>query len=205
MSWYADLGTATMVATGDHVRAIGWLASDRIYPRGDVPAEDLAQLRQFVRLASASAEALDFPAFAGFHTCELCGEVNDGRNFGVPAGGLLYVAPGMVAHYVAHHGYSPPAEFLTALADSPLPDTSEYRSLAEPFARLHRAEWDRRLQRQIDHAGRWALERGGTDEAVWQAVRTFCGMWTNEMFERVRGAMQAAEPGIAPARSEPNQ
>ena len=105
-----------------------------------------------------------------------------------------------MAHYVRVHRYRPPAEFVAAGMASPLPDTTEYRPLAEPFARLHRAEWDRAFQRQIDHAGRWARERGGTDTAVWEAVRTFCGMWTPEMFERVRAAMQDAEPGAAADR-----
>jgi hypothetical protein len=205
MSWYQDLDAYTMVASGDHVRAIGWLTCGQPFQQGEVPPTFLARLDQFVRLAGRSAEALSFPAFGGFHECELCDRSADPRAFGpcgygnlvVPDGPVLYVAPELVAHYVRVHHYQPPAEFVAAVIASPLPDTPEYRALAEPFARLHRAEWERAFQRQIDHAGKWALERGGTDEAVWEAVRTFCGSWTAEMFERVRTAMRTGEPAAS--------
>jgi hypothetical protein len=206
MSWYADLDTRTMVASGDHVRAIGWLDSDQPFAQGEVPPEFLGRLDEFVRQAGLSASALSFPAFCGVHECELCDRPADPRafgpcgagNFGVPQGEVLYVAPELVGHYVRVHSYRPPAEFVAAVMASPLPDTHEYQTLAESFGRLHRAEWDRAFQRQIDHAGRVARERGGTDEAIWEAVRTYCGMWTLEMFERVRAAMPAAEPVAAP-------
>ena len=144
MSWYPDLSTQTMVAAGVHVRAVGWLSSDYPFPRGDVPAEFVARLRDFVRLADDSAEALNFPGFRGLHSCELCGSVRDRRNFGVPAGELLYVAPGMVAHYVEQHGYCPPAEFVAAVLVSPLPGTAEYQAAVAEFGRLHKEWWEAR-------------------------------------------------------------
>jgi hypothetical protein len=204
MSWFQDLDTHTMVASGNHVRAIGWLASDQPFPQGEVSPGFLARLEAHVRLAGRSAEALSFPAFGGFHECELCDRPGDPGSFGpcgtgnlgVPDGSMLYVAPELVAHYVRVHRYQPPAEFVAALMAAPLPDTPEYGALAEPFARLHRAEWERAFQRRIEHAGRRAQERGGTDEAVWEAVQSFCP-WTAEMFERVRTAMQEAEQNAA--------
>jgi hypothetical protein len=200
MSWYQDLDTRTMVASGDHVRAIGWLAAHQPFQQGVVPPGFLARLDEFVRLAGRSAEALSFPAFGGLHECDLCSRPTDPHtlgpcgcgNLGIPDGQALFVAPELVAHYVRVHSYQPPAQFMAAVMAAPLPDTPEYRALAEPFARLHRAEWERAFQRQIDHAGRWAREHGGTEEAIWEAVRTFCGMWTPEMFERVRTAMRSA-------------
>jgi hypothetical protein len=152
MSWYQDLDKHTLVATGDHVRAVGWLSSDHPFTRGNVPAEFSARLREFVRLAGDSADALYFPVFAGFHTCELCDEFHDNRNFGVPAGEPLYVAPGMVAHYVERHGYCPPPEFITAVMASPLPGTSEYQAVAE-FRRRHQEWWQALLKRQQAQAG----------------------------------------------------
>jgi hypothetical protein len=148
MSWYQDLDTHTMVATGDHVCAVGWLSSDHPFTRGNVPAEVSARLREFVRLAADSACALYFPAFGGFHTCELCDEFHDSRNFGVPAGDLLYVAPGMVAHYVERHGYSPPAEFVNAVMASPLPGTPEYQAAVAEFRRRHQEWWEGFFKRQ---------------------------------------------------------
>ncbi len=143
MSWYQDLDTHTMVASGDHVRAIGWLAGDQPFQQGDVPPGFLARLDEFVRLVGRSAEALSFPAFGGLHECELCDRPADPHalgpcgcgNLGVPDGLALFVAPELVAHYVRVHSYQPPAQFLAALMAAPLPDTPEYRAMAEPFAR----------------------------------------------------------------------
>ena len=67
MSWYPDMGCETMAARGDHVRAVGWLSSNHPFPKGPVPPEFLARLREFVRLPNHSAKALSFPAFAGLH------------------------------------------------------------------------------------------------------------------------------------------
>jgi hypothetical protein len=166
MSWYRDLDTQTMVATGDHVRAIGWLSSTHYYTHGEVSAEFLARLRDFVRRAGESAEALYFPAFGGFHTCELCEEVHDGRDFGVPAGDLLYVAPGMVAHYVAHHGYQPPAEFVAAVMDAPLPGTDKYRAAVREFGRRHVEWWQALLDRQRIAAEPARAQDCGGDNAI---------------------------------------
>jgi hypothetical protein len=204
MSWYPDLSTQTMVASGDHVRAIGWLSSDQPFPQGEVSAEFMSKLDEFVRLAPRSSEALSFPAFGGWHECEFCERPSDPRalgprgygNFGVPDGGVLYIAPELVAHYVRVHGYQPPAEFVGAVMASPLPDTPEYGVLVEPFARLRQAEWDRFFQRQIDYAGKWAFEHGGTEEAIREAVNMYC--WyprTESQFERVKKAMRDAEAG----------
>ncbi len=211
MSWYPDLSSQTMVASGDHVRAVGWLSSDQPFQQGEISSEFMSKLDEFVRLAGRSADALSFPAFGGWHECEFCEPPADPRalgprgygNFGVPDGDVLYVAPELVAHYVRVHSYQPPAEFVTAIMNSPLPDTPEYRLLAEPFARLRQAEWDRFFQRQIDYAGKWALENGGTDEAVWKAVRMYC--WnpqTESDFERVKKAMRAAEAGQTPSNGD---
>src|SRR5262245_14594239 len=103
MTWYPDLSNRTMVAGGNHIRAIGWLSSNYPYVQGDVSKEFLARLWEFVSKSFRCAEALNFPAFGGLHNCEFCEQYDDGRDFGVPAGQILYVAPGMAAHYVERH------------------------------------------------------------------------------------------------------
>jgi hypothetical protein len=137
MSFFPDMGGETMIAAGDHVRAIGWLHPDHEYPRGVVPAECVARLREFVRLAGHCAEALYLPLCMGFHTCEFCQQAHGIRNLGVPAGDVLFVAPEMVAHYVEQHGYAPPPEFVAAVMESPLPGTSEYQDAVERFRQIH--------------------------------------------------------------------
>jgi hypothetical protein len=141
MSWYPDLSNRTMVAVGDHVRAVGWLSAQQPFAKGEVPIEFISRLHEFVRLSGASGEALYFPASGGVHTCEICEHYRDSRDFGVPSGPILYVAPGMITHYVERHEYCPPDEFVRAVLESPFPDTPEYRVAAKPFYDMHERWW----------------------------------------------------------------
>ena len=133
MSWFPDLGTVSMMESGEHVRAIGWLSTAQPVPVGDVPTEFLDRLQAFATRWGDSIRALRWPAAAGKHECELCGQCWAAGNFGVPHGGLLFVAPEMVDHYVEVHRYRPPDQFITAVMESPLPGTDEYRAAVAPF------------------------------------------------------------------------
>src|SRR5438034_4020922 len=137
MSWFPDMGTVTMIDAGDHVRAVGWLSATHPFAEGDVPAELLAGLKEFANRWGDSTEALGWGCYMGPHCCELCDRFMACGNFGVPSGGLLFVAPDMLHHYVEAHRYRPPDEFIAALMQSPLPGTDEYRAAVEPFRRLH--------------------------------------------------------------------
>jgi len=143
VSWYQDLGTQSMMAEGAYVRAVGWLSIRYPFPTGSVPPEFLRRLFKFVDRSRESEKVLGWPqlSMAGHHVCELCPETSEGyfigyRNFGVPSGGLLYVAPELIKHYVVDHAYRPPAEFIAALMVCPIPGTKEYRRLASPFVDL---------------------------------------------------------------------
>jgi hypothetical protein len=137
MTWFPDMARESMVAAGDHVRAVGWLGAKQPYTQGPVPPDFVARLREFARLSGVSAEVLHFGYFRGFHTCEFCGRNRNSYNFGVPAGDVLFVAPAMIGHYVERHGYAPPAEFIAAVAASPLPGTPEYHAACAAFRELH--------------------------------------------------------------------
>ena len=154
MTWFPDLDTRTLITAGPQIRAIGWLASGKPFTQGEVSEEFLRRLDEFVGLADVSARSLSWGAFGGFHECEFCdrpaepvtrnrpslnGEIIGAREFGVPAGPLLYVAPELVTHYIRIHHYQPPAEFVTAVLASPLPGTPEYDALTAPFARRRRS------------------------------------------------------------------
>jgi hypothetical protein len=143
MSFFPDMGCDSLVISGEHVRAIGWLHPDHPYTKGKAAPEFLSRLKEFRARSSHSAEALYFGAFGGFHTCEFCGRAHGIGNFGVPSGDLLFVAPEMVVHYIEEHHYSPPAEFVEAVLRSPLPDTEEYQVLTEPFWHKHREAIER--------------------------------------------------------------
>lgn len=142
MSYFPDMGRRTLVAWGDHVRAIGWLHSDHPYTKGEVSAEFLARLKEFAARSGTSAEALYFAMYCGFHTCEFCGRARGIGNFGVPSGDLLFVAPEMIVHYAEHHGYRPLDEFVHAVMRSPLPDEEEYQLISQPFWRKNKKNID---------------------------------------------------------------
>ncbi len=152
MSFFPDMGRKSLVAWGDHIRAIGWLHPDHTYTIGEVPAQFLARLKEFAARSSDSSEALHFGAFGGFHTGEFCGQAHGIGNFGVPSGDLLFVAPEMVVHYIEQHGYRPPDEFVAAVLRSPLPNTEEYQLITEPFWHLHRAIITQMIQAEADGA-----------------------------------------------------
>lgn len=146
MSFFADMGSQSMVASGDHIRAIGWLHPAHPYTKGEVPREFLARLKEFTAPSGASAEASYFGAFVGVHACEFCGQALGVRNFGVPSGDLLFAAPEMIVHYIEVHDYSPPREFVEAVLRSPLPDSEEYQLITEPFWHKHRQAIQRMLR-----------------------------------------------------------
>jgi len=126
MTYHPDMSNFTMVASGDYVRAVGWLHPEHPYPRGHACWKFRWRLRRFVRRADESTEELGWGSFRGSHTCEFCGRGSGYRNFGVPAGGILFVAPEMILHYVRWHRYLLPVEFIEAVLSGPLPGTAEY-------------------------------------------------------------------------------
>src|SRR4051812_16575626 len=134
MAHFADLDTATQIATGPHVRAVGWLSAEHSYPEGSVSESFIARLRTLCAGWNDSVRALRWPVAAGPHTCELCKEFRTSGNLGIPADGVLFVAPEMVAHYVEKHEYLPPREFIQAVLMTPAPGTVEYAQAVKPFA-----------------------------------------------------------------------
>ena len=136
VTFYPDMGNKSMIAQGDHVRAVGWLHPDHAFPQGDVPAEFLRRLREFARLWSDSTNFFGWAVFRGFHICEFCRNSYGYGNFGVPAGEVLFVAPELIVHYVEEHHYAPPDVFIRAVLSSPLPGTREYEFAVWGFRHL---------------------------------------------------------------------
>jgi hypothetical protein len=193
--WISDMGSVSIVAKGDHVRAVGWLALGKPFPQGRVSPDFATRLREFARLANHSSDALSFPAFGGFHTCEFCQKANDSRNLGVPYGDVLFVAPAMIAHYVEVHSYRPPQEFMSAVAAAPLPNTEEFKILAAPFRQIQEAHHKKDLQERFEIAARRALALGGTDEAFHEVAELMFGNGAPEVCDRIRQAVPPA-PGL---------
>lgn len=127
MSYHADLTTETDVASGAHVRAIGWLAKPHEFKKGSSSFAFIERLGQFVAQADRAGQVLGFPVFMGAHQCEFCGRASGIGNIAVVGESLVFVAPELVLHYVTAHEYLPPAEFVDAVLLSPLPESSEFR------------------------------------------------------------------------------
>lgn len=132
-----DLSRHAYLASGDRVRAIGWLEGGHPFTRGAVPAEFLDRLKAHV--SSAHQEVI----YMGVHTCTLCktGDRRAGRvNLLIPTAEFLYVAPELIVHYVDAHEYRPPAEFVTAVLNCPDQASAEFLELLRPLADCWRSD-----------------------------------------------------------------
>jgi hypothetical protein len=116
VTYRQDLSTRVLVWRGERVRAIGWLEGNHSYRRGAVPASFVDRLKQHVRSAYQPVKIW------GWHDCTLCprdGAARGASNVMIPTPELLYIAPGMVVHYIEDHDYHPPEEFIEAVLACP--------------------------------------------------------------------------------------
>ncbi len=107
----------------DNLLAVGWLSRASEFLQGEVsPAF-------FQKLSALCSEPWQPVVSAGFHVCELC-QFQGPRfsaNVFVPFGGLIYVAPVAITHYIASHWYKPPAVFIDAVMECPPMNTMAYK------------------------------------------------------------------------------
>jgi hypothetical protein len=109
---------------------VGWLDDLHSFPTGELDTV----IREKIRALCNSPEIL----YAGFHTCAFCPEPGNPeekyqvfrlRQSGLGSGDILlrnsdgscFVAPNLLIHYVEVHGYLPPAPFLDAGVNYPVP------------------------------------------------------------------------------------
>ena len=137
--YFADLtpyeyGRATI---RPDVANVGWLSCEHDFPKGDVPAGFVERL----------ARCIDTPVnrFRGIHLCEFCprppvklspgglemldpppGTAGNGEIRVRGKGGLTYVAPVMIHHYIVRHGYPPPAELIEAIEQAETTDSVRF-------------------------------------------------------------------------------
>jgi hypothetical protein len=124
MTVYDDLTALPADGTGVTMLAIGWLGKGSSYSRGVFP-------QVFIEKLLALAENPQ-KLTRGLHYCEFCdmespielksSVFSQGRawigngEIHVSAGpGRLFVMPTLAIHYISHHQYLPPLEFLRAL------------------------------------------------------------------------------------------
>jgi hypothetical protein len=88
--------------------AIGWLG-DFVPQSGQVSEVEMRVLRHF-RSHYTFCDGL-----MGLHTCEICHQAELHNEFWVGYGGVRYVLPVGIFHYIEAHDYCPPKEFLAVL------------------------------------------------------------------------------------------
>ena len=126
--YYPDLSPCTYSHVDPGHIAVGWLDSTHPFPRGPVPA---GLVERLVELSLQPAIQ-----HRGLHDCEFC-PPGQGRQvfvrsassqelrlgsaiLQVPSpGGRVYAVPTLISHYIAAHGYQPPAEFIATVLRSP--------------------------------------------------------------------------------------
>jgi hypothetical protein len=117
MSYFADLTPHTYTSTkGLTVLNVGWLDSAHPFTTG----ETSANFHQLLQMLCESPVQLH----RGFHDCQFCpkklrslkaAKIGNGQIRVIGDGGIWYVAPTMVYHYVTAHSYKPPDAFIDAV------------------------------------------------------------------------------------------
>ena len=107
------------------VKTVGWLSAEHEYSMGEVSTELQEKLWMCVKQRTERFD-LHVNVVRGVHPCNLCGEeircsdrttVLGMSEVWIPTENKWFAAPSLVAHYIAHHAYQPPQEFLYALKD----------------------------------------------------------------------------------------
>ena len=131
--YYPDLGTETMIVSGPHIRAIGWLEKGYRFSVAQPSDEFRQRLADLATDWSRSSKACGWPVSAGSHLCSLCGEVRGAGELAIPGERVLYVAPQLIAHYLEAHGYCPPHEFIEAVLRCPSFPSADYAEAIRSF------------------------------------------------------------------------
>jgi hypothetical protein len=140
--YFPDLSPCQYIRQGEDPPPlnIGWLDQWHEYSQTTPSGLFVDRLWSFCRLPVHQT--------LGYYQCELCTEPPFGlrvqrgeeelwlgdaeiRVFG--NGDVVYAAPNLIYHYVVHHHYSPPEEFIQSVLEGPLPDSPEYLSRSERF------------------------------------------------------------------------
>lgn len=165
--YYDDLALCDYHAGPHHarewhspLRAIGWLEHPHPFPTGSIAPEFL---ETWQRLMAASWEHYPRYAFRGLHDCTLCAApdrelsmaVHSHENLWIPGNGVIYLAPGMITHYVRDHGYQPPAEFIEAVLRCPDYGSPAYCAALQAANGGHATP----LRSKDESAAEWARKR----------------------------------------------
>lgn len=150
MAYYPDLSVYTYSLPGGTPTTlnVGWLDKNHAYPQAEVPNGFAERLWHFCWNSVLQTRGLHECAFCPpteHYVLERCGveEQRLGsaeiRIFG--QNGVIYAAPDLIYHYVVRHQYCPPAEFIQAVLDGPLPGSLAYKECAMRYDWFEDAQW----------------------------------------------------------------
>ena len=123
MSTYKDLSKYSYYAQ-DHISInIGWLGLEDVIT---VKSYDSLIDSEFMEKLLFLCTKRRVHISRGLHICEHCNINKDTGEIRVFSKDKTYAAPTMIYHYIKHHGYIPPKEFVLAVKHSS-PSSEEYK------------------------------------------------------------------------------
>jgi hypothetical protein len=129
MAYFKDLSDYDYLFTSTDTKTIGWLAKGHDFERAAPTEELLERLWAFCGVSVLPTR--------GRHHCEFCpiesasviierGDkaliVGDAEIRAFALDGISYAAPTLIYHYVQHHSYRPPQQFIDAMKNTAPPD-----------------------------------------------------------------------------------
>jgi len=158
MAYYPDLSLYTYLPSGMSPTTlnVGWLDKLHIYPQAEVPDTFTERLWSFCCRPVEQTRGLQECVFcpkADWIVRQRRGDEElllgsaEIRVFG--RGDTVYAAPNLIYHYVVAHRYCPPAEFIQAVLDGPLPGSPEYKERAMGYDWWEEAQqWWKIIEKQ---------------------------------------------------------
>jgi hypothetical protein len=137
---------------------VGWLEAEYPHTQGEIHAEAIPKLGAMI-----ASQKTRLAASKGFHECSFCDAsasqimVYDRNEYrlgntqiwlpSTSKAGVIYAAPTLIYHYVVHHAYLPPLEFVHSVIhfdfDSDWDAQAAYKALVQKYRRsLLRDQFD---------------------------------------------------------------
>ncbi len=107
------------------VRNVGWLDANHSYPKG-LCSPDICEIVHALLYDKVPGVYAHVNPIRGSHPCNLCKEseslsdaelelVIGSSEIWIPSAEGIFASPSMILHYMSHHNYFPPNEFLAAV------------------------------------------------------------------------------------------
>jgi len=182
MAYFKDLTIHTYTGSPEpDVLSVGWLSKGSSFQTGGTPDAFQVALNDLCK-----SEGMN--SCIGHHVCEFCPDASwddpyffdmgNGEIRVRDAGGIWYVAPRLVTHYVVDHNYCPPKEFVEAVLNPseigkdpesiPLTEEEEIQLIQEADKRSRERAGPQITESDIDDIVRTATRKKLRTKPWWQ-------------------------------------